>query len=100
MKDEIVESAKHRILYLSHAVKQMTRPERMISPVEVEATIVDGSVIEEYPNDARGRSCLIMHWQGGRCIHVVCAPKSDYLAIITAYLPDEEQWGSDFRTRR
>jgi hypothetical protein len=28
----------------------------------------------------------------GRPIHVVCSPKDDYLAIITAYLPDEEQW--------
>ena len=30
----------------------------------------------------------------------VCAPKPDYLAIITAYLPDPNQWADDFRRRR
>jgi len=34
-----------------------------------------------------------------RPVHVVCTPKEDYLAIITAYLPDPEQWTSDFMRR-
>jgi hypothetical protein len=37
---------------------------------------------------------------GGRAVHVVCSPKNDYLAIITAYLPDPAQWSEDFRRRR
>ena len=32
-------------------------------------------------------------------IHVVCSPKDEYLAIITAYRPDAEQWTQDFRRR-
>jgi len=38
--------------------------------------------------------------KSGRTIHVVCAPKKDYLAIITAYIPKEEKWEADFRCRR
>jgi len=34
-----------------------------------------------------------------RPVHVVCAPKGDYLAVITAYAPDSGQWSPDF-TRR
>jgi hypothetical protein len=34
-----------------------------------------------------------------RPIHVVCAPKDDYLAIITAYVPDPDKWTKDFRVR-
>jgi hypothetical protein len=36
----------------------------------------------------------------GRAIHVVCAPKDDFLAIITAYLPNPAQWDSTFKQRR
>ncbi|MDL1936086.1 DUF4258 domain-containing protein [Candidatus Brocadia sp. AMX2] len=36
----------------------------------------------------------------GRAIHVVCSPKEDYLAIITAYLPDLRQWHTGFRKRK
>ena len=34
-----------------------------------------------------------------RPIHVVCSPKDDYLAIITAYVPDADKWTKDFRMR-
>ena len=46
------------------------------------------------------RSCLLLGaGQDGRRIHVVCAPREDYLAVITAYLPDAGEWSDDFRTR-
>jgi hypothetical protein len=35
-----------------------------------------------------------------RPVHGVCAPKADYLAVITAYLPSPMHWASDWRTRR
>jgi hypothetical protein len=95
------EAAAKRILFLPHALSQMNSPERMISAGEVRTVISYGQVIEDYPDDARGHSCLILgQGEGGRPIHVVCAPKSDYLAIITAYLPSPSQWESDWQTRR
>jgi hypothetical protein len=36
----------------------------------------------------------------GRPIHVVCSPRSGYLAIITAYIPSEEEWQDNFRKRK
>jgi len=79
----------------------MSRPLRMISSNEVEAVISGGEVIEDYPNDPRGHSCLILGFgESGRAVHVVCSPKDEYLAIITAYLPDPDQWSEDFRQRR
>ena len=35
-----------------------------------------------------------------RSIHVVCSPKENYLAIITAYIPSVDEWEPDLRTRR
>ena len=72
----------------------------MISTREVRHVIEDGEVIEEYPEDTRGHSCLMLGLGGERPIHVVCAPKNDYLAIITAYVPDETEWTDGFRVRR
>lgn len=80
----------------------MSHPERMITPAEVRKTVFRGELIEDYPDDPRGHSCLILG-QGEPdqdSIHVVCAPKDDYLAIITAYRPDPEQWTDDLRKRR
>ncbi len=62
-------AAAKRILFLPHAVRQMAKPDRMIAPREVESTVADGEVIEEYTDDVRG------HGERGRPIHVVCAPK-------------------------
>ena len=78
----------------------MARLDRMITTVEVESVIIEGEVIEDYPEDARGHSCLMLGFgRDNRAVHVVCAPKNEYLAIITAYLPDPDQWTPDFRGR-
>jgi len=95
------EAAAKRILFLPHAVSQMNSPDRMISTLEVRAVVFQGVVIESYPEDMRGHSCLMLGWgEGDRPLHVVCAPKPDYLAVITVYLPNPEQWEPDWRTRR
>jgi hypothetical protein len=98
---QVREAAMKRILFLPHALDQMNRPERMITTREVRAVILHGTIVEDYPEDVRGHSCLMLG-QGdrGRPIHIVCAPKTDYLAIITAYQPNPEQWEADWQTRR
>ena len=93
-------SASKRVLFLPHAVRQMSRPDRMIKPSEVRLVIEKGNVIEDYPEDARGHSCLLLGFgDENRPVHVVCAPKDEYLAVITAYLPDVNEWSPDFRER-
>jgi len=95
------ERAETRLLFLPHAIAQMSRPDRMITESEVRAVISEGEIIEDYPEDARGHSCLMLgHGQGQRPIHVVCSPKDEYLAVITAYLPDPSEWSGGFRERR
>lgn len=93
-------AAQRKVLFLPHALRQMLRPDRMIRRAEVRRVIAEGEVIEDYPYDARGYSCLLLGLgTDGRPIHVVCAPGKDYLAVITAYLPDEEEWSDNFKMR-
>ena len=97
----VQEAAEKKILFLPHAVRQMSRPERMIRVAEVRSCVTGGELIEDYQEDVRGHSCLILgDGDDRRPIHVVCSPKADYLAIITAYEPDPAQWEADFKTRR
>jgi len=92
LREEVSSSAALRMLFLPHAVRQMSRPDRMITPAEVRNVVVTGAIIENYPNDPRGHSCLILGTgTEDRPIHVVCSPTSDFLAIITAYLPDRHE---------
>lgn len=93
-------AASNKLLFLPHALQQMMRPERMISLQEVRRVVVEREVVEDYPEDARGHSCLLLGYgEANRPIHVVCSPKDDYLAIITTYMPDEDEWSPDLRTR-
>ena len=93
-------AAAKRLLFLPHAIRQMARPGRMIVASEVEMVVTIGEVVEDYPEDVRGHSCLLLgNVEAERPIHVVCSPKDEYLAIITAYLPDPAQWTADFKQR-
>lgn len=99
--EEIRKLACRKTLFLPHAIHQILRPDRMIKRQEISQTIFDGELIEDYPDDVRGHSCLILgRGDENRAIHVVCSPKEDYLAIITAYLPDPGEWSSDFKKRK
>lgn len=73
--DQVRAAAAKRILFLPHAVRQMSRPIRMISPAEIDAVIAAGELIEDYPEDVRGHTCLLLgSGDGGRPIHIVCSP--------------------------
>lgn len=96
----IREAAQNRILFLPHAIRQMSRPDRMISTEEVRKIVFSGEIIEDYPEDPRGPSVLLSGIPMNRAIHIVCSPKKEYLAIITAYIPDPDLWSSDFRERK
>jgi len=101
IKEEISKACKKKILFTTHALDQMNSPMRMISKDEVRDVIIKGEIIEDYPDDPKGHSCLMMSKTGEqRVVHVVCSPKDKYLAIITAYIPNPEKWRNDLKTRR
>ena len=101
IQDRVREAGARRLLFLPHAIRQMNKPERMISAAEVREVVLQGEVIEDYLEDARGHSCLLTGETAlGRIIHVVCSPKEEYLAIITAYIPDAAEWDESRRQRR
>lgn len=94
---EIVSKIKNRQYEFSkHAVDQSIV--RDISVPEMEQAILENAlIIEDYPNDKYGPSCLILGYTlNGRPLHVQCSyPNRPLVKIITLYQPDTELWIDD-----
>lgn len=75
-----------------HAHKERQLEE--ISVKEIVETILKGDIIEEYPNDQRGPSCLI----GNKNLHVVCGFRDEKVLIVTNYRPERPIW-VDYKNR-
>lgn len=101
MLDDIRDKIRRRQYEFSkHAVDQSII--RDVSVVEVEEAISNRSeVIEDYPEDKYGPSCLILGFtKAGRPLHVQCShPSRPLVKVVTLYEPDPELW-IDFRVRR
>ena len=75
---------------------------RGISVMEVEEAIRNRSeIIEDYPHDKYGPSCLILGFSNaGRPLHIQCShPNRPLIKIITLYEPSPDLW-TDLRARR
>jgi hypothetical protein len=96
IREKITDS---RFEFSKHAADQALL--RGIRVEEVRQAISVGEVIEDYPDDKYGPSCLILGYTlERRPIHVQCSyPSRPLIKIITLYEPDPELW-IDFRMRR
>ena len=70
---------------------------------DVEHALLNAEILEDYPDDRRGPSCLIVSYGATRYpIHIVCgrSPKGT-LRLITVYIPSLPKWvDAKTRTRR
>ena len=64
-----------------------------ISILDIEEAILKGDLLEDYPDDPRGPSCLILGYSGKKPIHIVCSILPNRWArIITVYTPRMPKW--------
>jgi hypothetical protein len=67
---------------------------------DLETALTTGVILEDYPNDPRGPSCLVNGESQGIPIHIVCGRnRSGWLVIITVYRPEPPKWESPARRR-
>lgn len=78
--------------FSKHAVDQSIL--RCISVQEVREAIANGEIIEDYPEDKYGPSCLISGTTTTeRPLHIQCSyPSRSLVKIITLYEPDPDRW--------
>lgn len=100
MIEEIKEKiAQNKFEFSQHAVDQTIQ--RHISVQELREAVAVGEIIEDYPEDKYGPSCLILGFTSAdRALHIQCSyPSRPLIKIITLYEPDPQRW-IDFKVRR
>lgn len=85
--------------FSKHAVDQTVL--REISVKEIRNVMSIGEIIEDYPDDKYGPSCLVFGMTDkNRPVHIQCSyPSRTIIKVITVYEPDPERW-IDFKIRR
>ncbi|MFQ5811724.1 MAG: DUF4258 domain-containing protein [Anaerolineae bacterium] len=79
------------------------RLERGITIAEIEQALLNGEIIERYPDTQPYASCLVLGWlTSGDPLHLVCSrgEVEPALRIVTLYEPEDALWESDYKTRK
>jgi len=91
-------SSLDNIIITQHSRKRFA--ERGININDVQNAINSGEIIEQYPEDFPFPSCLVFGFSGNKPLHVVASIDEGIMYIISAYIPSEEKWESDLKTRK
>jgi len=93
-----ISSRRYRITF--HAEFEREADKIFISEIEEAFSSENCMIVEDYPEDKRGHSSLVLGFtKEGLPIHMVCAFHEDILVIITVYRPDPDLW-VDWRIRK
>ncbi len=89
---KLIYEKKYRITL--HAETERDADELTLSEIEEAMLTQDSKIIEDYPNDPRGHSCLILGFtKKQRPVHILCGvSEKEMIIIITVYRPDPEEW--------
>ena len=86
--------------YLMTAHGSDRAAKRKIRSAEIEQAITSGEVIEDYPDDKYGPSCLILGYtEDKRPLHIQVSYPTK-IKMITVYEPSLDEWEEDLRTRK
>ena len=100
-RDRLTEAIQNGMIeWQTHALERMAK--RGISTQIVKQVLLEGEIIEDYPDDKPFPTSLFLGWFQKEPFHVVLAldPLNGYCFVITVYRPDLEHFESDYKTRR
>ncbi|HEV2856294.1 MAG TPA: DUF4258 domain-containing protein [Thermoanaerobaculia bacterium] len=92
---------KGRVVVSRHALHELG-DDRLELDQALEVT-VSGEVVEDYPRDPRGPSCLVCSTLDlGLWVHTVWGwdAGTETAVLITAYRPHPEKWDEEFKKRK
>ncbi len=68
---------------------------------DLEEVLRAAELLEDYPDDPRGHSCLVLGHASGQPVHVVCGMTRQHkLFIITVYRPKMPKWRDERNRNR
>lgn len=97
-----IEEIKEKVKRDKYEITFYAEKERYTEDITIsglETTISNGEILEDYPNDPRGPSCLVLGYSQNRPIHIICGcTLTKRVRIITVYIPKLPKWINE-RTR-
>ncbi len=90
-----IEDIKTHIRNKQYVVSLHAEEERKadkLTLTQIIEAILNGQILEQYPDTGRGESCLIVGFAGETPIHVVCGWRGEKVVIITVYIPRPPQF--------
>jgi hypothetical protein len=75
----------NQYVYTHHA--EIERKADELTFAQVEEAVLNGNILEQYPDSGRGESCLILGYSMDVPIHTVCGWRGEKVAFITVYIP-------------
>jgi hypothetical protein len=72
-------------VYTQHADIERRADELTFS--QIEKALLNGQILEQYPDTGRGESCLVVGSAEEVPIHAVCGWRGEKVAVITVYIP-------------
>jgi hypothetical protein len=86
---------KNEYIFSMHG--DLERQKDNLSVIEIEEAVMNGRILDTYPDTGRGKSCLVAGFtSGGKPIHIVCGERNDWLIVITVYIPIAPKFKSLF----
>lgn len=82
IKDKITQEL---YVYSQHA--DLERQADGLTFAKIETALLNGEILEQYLDDIRGESCLILGFANQTPIHIVCGWRGEKVVIITVYIP-------------
>jgi hypothetical protein len=76
---------KDQYMYSLHA--EIERRADELTFAQVEEALLNGKILEQYPDAGRGKSCLVIGFAGEMPIHPVCGWRGGKIVFITVYIP-------------
>ena len=88
---ERIRSNRYEISF--HAERERENEHLLVADIE-ESMLLSGELLEDYPDDPRGHSCLVLGFnRTGQAIHTVWGLlPSDWVRLITVYIPKPPKW--------
>lgn len=85
-----IEQIRTRVRRSEYAYTQHADLERKVDGLtfaQVEAALLAGQILEQYPDTGRGESCLVVGVAGDVAVHAVCGWRGERVVLITVYVP-------------
>lgn len=100
MLDDIQALVRTGDYYISrHADVEMHNDD--LSITEIEEALLNGVIIEQYPDTGRGQSCLVAGFtKSGKPVHIVSGFHTGCLTIVTVYVPTPPKFRNPFERGR